>query len=60
MLVPIYLEMPDGRQARLGTMPISGSTTKDFSVNLGYRPKSALLNAHEDLLAQNVEAVAVK
>jgi hypothetical protein len=50
MVVPIYLDM-DGKMIRLGTMPIQGSSTKEFHVRLPQKPKRVVVNAFYDVLA---------
>lgn len=54
MLVPIYLEMANGKVGRLGSATIVGNTTVEESVNLGKLkdpPKKALLSYYNDVLA---------
>lgn len=41
MLVPIYIEMADGRNLRLGALAIKGNTTADQTVQVG-KPQSAI------------------
>ncbi len=57
MLVPIYLEMPDGRIFRFGTVPVAGNTTFNDRVDLAAlglkeKPKRALLNYYDDVLCE--------
>jgi hypothetical protein len=41
-----------GHAARLGTVPIAGSSTSnDIKIMLAKRPRRALLNANNDILA---------
>jgi hypothetical protein len=60
MLVPLYLEQADGHMNRMGTIPMVGSSVQEFTVKLAFKPKRALLNAHEDLLAQDIDTVEVR
>jgi aminopeptidase N len=56
MLVPIYLELADGRVARLARVRMTGNTTVDQKIPLkGLKdtPKRALLNYYDDVLASN-------
>jgi hypothetical protein len=53
MMVPIYLELADGRIARLGTIALTGNKTEEHSVPLnGLKdaPKRAMLNYNYDVL----------
>jgi Peptidase family M1 domain len=53
MPLPIYLELADGRIARLGTIPISGNRTVEQSVPLNgvqQAPKRAMVNYNYDVL----------
>jgi hypothetical protein len=53
MMVPIYLELADGRIARLGTISLSGNKTEEHSVPLNglkAAPKRAMLNYNYDVL----------
>ncbi len=55
MLVPIYLEMPDGRVLRLGSLPLIGNNSYTDKVDLAAlglkeRPKRALINYYDDVL----------
>jgi hypothetical protein len=53
MLVPIYLELSDGRIVRLGLAPITGNRTIEQKVPLSgmkERPKRAMLNYFNDVL----------
>jgi hypothetical protein len=54
MLVPIYLELPDGRPSILGRAHLTGNTSIEQSVPLkGFKetPKRALINYNYDVLA---------
>ena len=54
MLVPIYLELPDGRMVYLGRARLFGNTTASQKVPLsGLKepPKRAVLNYNYDVLA---------
>jgi hypothetical protein len=54
MLVPIYLEMPDGRIGFLGRAPMTGNKSVEQKVSLkGWKvaPKRALINYNYDVLA---------
>jgi len=52
MLVPIYLELQDGRIIRLGSAHITGNKTVEQNVPLGQIPvKRAILNYYYDVLA---------
>lgn len=54
MLVPIYLELPDGHITRLGDARMVGNTTVEQSVPLGQMkqpPKRAMVNYYYDVLA---------
>ncbi|HZU21433.1 MAG TPA: M1 family aminopeptidase, partial [Terriglobales bacterium] len=54
MLVPIYVEMADGRVFRLGTAKMIGNQTMEQSVPLGQlkqAPKRAMANYYYDVLA---------
>jgi len=56
MIVPIYLELADGRVANLGRARLTGNTSVDKKVPLkGLKdtPKRALLNYNDDVLASN-------
>jgi len=56
MLVPIYLELADGRTVNLGRAHLTGNTSVDQKVPLkGLKdtPKRALLNYNDDVLASN-------
>ncbi|HSA93023.1 MAG TPA: M1 family aminopeptidase [Terriglobales bacterium] len=53
MLVPVYLELSSGKVVRLGTMPMTGNSTRDAQVPLGGmkdKPKRAILNYYNDVL----------
>ncbi len=53
MLVPIYLELANGRVTRLGNLPIQGNRTVEQSVPLGGLkdpPKRAMINYYYDVL----------
>jgi len=54
MLVPIYLEFTDGKVARLGTIPITGSTTMERTIPLSKLPtpvKHVSINYYYDVLS---------
>jgi Peptidase family M1 domain len=54
MLVPIYLDLGNGKIARLGSVPISGNNTAEQTVTLtGLKepPKRAMINYYDDVLA---------
>ena len=52
MLVPLYVEMTDGRVLRLGSATMIGNKTIEQEIPLGQLPvKRALLNHHYDVLA---------
>jgi Peptidase family M1 domain len=56
MLVPVYLELADGRTVPLGRIRITGNTNVDQKVPLkGLKdtPKRALVNYNNDVLASN-------
>jgi len=56
MLVPIYLEMADGRTVMLGHVRISGSSTAEQKVplrGLKEKPRKAIINYMDDVLAAN-------
>jgi hypothetical protein len=56
MIVPIYLELADGRTVNLGRARLFGNTSADQKVPLkGLKdtPKRALLNYNDDVLASN-------
>ena len=56
MIVPIYLELADGRMLNLGRARLSGNTSVDGKVPIkGLKdiPKRALLNYYNDVLASN-------
>ncbi|MGO9404444.1 MAG: M1 family metallopeptidase [Terriglobales bacterium] len=56
MIVPIYLELADGRTLSLGRARLTGNTSVDQKVTLrGLKdtPKRALLNYNDDVLASN-------
>jgi Peptidase family M1 domain len=58
MLVPIYIEMGNGRLARLGSARMSGNTTIDQHVplkGLKEKPKRAVIAYYDDVLG-NVES----
>jgi hypothetical protein len=51
MKIPLYVEY-DGRLAKLGSVPIVGSSTTDeLKVTLAKRPRRVVLNALDDVLA---------
>src|SRR5215469_16009351 len=54
MLVPVYLEMDDGRLLALGRAPLVGSSTVEDKVQikgLKTKPRRALVNYYDDVLA---------
>jgi hypothetical protein len=54
MLVPLYLEMPNGNVVRLGSAPMVGNRTIQQQVPLGHMPappKRAILNYMYDVLS---------
>ena len=56
MLVPIYLEMDDGKLFALGRAHLVGSSTVEDKVpikGLKTKPKRALVNYYDDVLAAN-------
>ncbi len=54
MRVPVYVDY-DGHPVKLGTVPISGSSTSnELKVTLARRPRRVLLNANDDILAAQV------
>ncbi|MCI0404312.1 MAG: hypothetical protein L0212_12475 [Acidobacteria bacterium] len=58
MVVPIYLEMADGKVFRLGTIPMIGNSTRDAKVPLAGlkgNPKRAMLNYFNDVLCTQEE-----
>jgi hypothetical protein len=53
MLLPVYLELSSGKVVRLGTMPMTGNSSRDAQVPLGPmkdKPKRAILNYYNDVL----------
>jgi len=56
MIVPIYLELADGRSVQLGRAHLTGNSSADQKVPIkGLKdiPKRAVLNYNEDVLASN-------
>jgi len=56
MIVPIYVELADGRTVSLGRARLAGNTTVDQKVPLkGLKelPRRALVNYNDDVLASN-------
>jgi len=54
MMVPLYLELVDGRTTRLGLIPIAGDSSFDKTVQLPKYPvpvKRAMINYNYDVLA---------
>ena len=54
MLIPIYLELPDGKVTLLGRASIHGNTAVEQKISLkGMKviPKKALINYYADVLA---------
>jgi hypothetical protein len=55
MVVPVYLELADGRQVRLGSLSMHGNQAVEKEVNLGQlktKPKRAVFNSNYDVLAE--------
>ena len=53
MLVPIYIELPDGRPYRVGAAPLIGNSTFERDValrGLSQKPKRAMINYFHDVL----------
>jgi hypothetical protein len=57
MQVPIYLDFGNGWM-RLGTLPMTGNSSKDFTVPLPQKPKRATINALSDVLYVNQTVTA--
>ncbi|MGH9532563.1 MAG: M1 family aminopeptidase [Terriglobales bacterium] len=58
MLVPVYLELGNGKVVRIGSMPLVGNSTRDAQVPLGAmkeKPKRAILNYYNDVLCTQEE-----
>jgi hypothetical protein len=56
MLVPVYLELADGRTVRLGRVPITGNNSLEQKVplqGLKEKPRRAMINYMADVLASN-------
>jgi hypothetical protein len=53
MLVPVYLEV-DNRMIRLGEANVAGNRSVDIKIRLSQRPKRVLINAYQDVLANEV------
>ena len=56
MLVPVYLELADGRVANLGRITVIGNSSQDVKVPLkGVKdaPRRATVNYYDDVLASN-------
>ncbi len=56
MLVPIYLELADGKIARLGSARLAGDKTVEQTITLNglkEQPKRAMVNYYDDVLAGN-------
>jgi hypothetical protein len=54
MVVPVYLEMADGKALRLGTVPIAGATSVEQTVQLPKMPtqvKRAVIDYNYDVLS---------
>jgi hypothetical protein len=54
MLVPLYLELANGKIVKLGAAEITGNSTIQQSIALGSikdKPKRAILNYYDDVLA---------
>jgi hypothetical protein len=53
MTIPIYLELADGGIARVGSIPLTGTTTFENQITLRglkTRPKRAMINYYHDVL----------
>jgi len=52
--VPLYLDLGNDRFARLGTVPVIGSTTSKLSVDvsLPQKPRRVVINAMHDVLSR--------
>jgi hypothetical protein len=52
--VPLYLDYGNDRYVRLGTVPITGSTTSKLSVDvsLPQKPRRVVINAMHDVLTR--------
>ena len=57
MQVPVYLDFGKG-WLRLGTVPMTGNSSKDFTVPLPQKPKRATINAQSDVLFVNQTVTA--
>ena len=57
MQVPVYLDFGKG-WLRLGTVPMTGNSSKDFTVPLPQKPKRATINAQSDVLYVNQTVTA--
>jgi hypothetical protein len=60
MPVPVYLEMPNKRVVRLGSVPLHGNNTNSLSVDLAKaglpeKPRRVLLNYYADVLCDKLE-----
>jgi hypothetical protein len=56
MLVPVYLELADGRLVNLGRVTIIGNSTEDVKVpfpGLKQTPRRVMINYYDDVLAAN-------
>ncbi len=53
MLVPLYIELPDGRVGRLGSAPLVGNNTLQQKIPLGKNltPKKLMINYYYDVLS---------
>jgi len=54
MLVPLYLELPNGNVAKLGSAPVYGNRTIKQQISLGHMaapPKRAMVNYMFDVLS---------
>ncbi|ABF41230.1 Aminopeptidase N-like protein [Candidatus Koribacter versatilis Ellin345] len=55
MIVPVYIELPNGHVPRLGSIGVRGNNSVEQTVNLGplkERPKRALINWNYDVLSE--------
>ena len=54
MLVPVYLELEEGKVAFLGRVPISGNSSFERKIafkDLKNKPRRALIDYYDDVLA---------
>ena len=53
MMIPIYIELPDGGIFRVGSVPLTGNTISENQIalrGLKARPKRAMINYYHDVL----------